>query len=77
MGEGVGDCAERGRGRAISASPLWTLQHLRLGPDQMLRRRLPTAKRTMIRAGDIKFWLDETGAIRERLSVGKGDLMFC
>jgi hypothetical protein len=42
-------------GAPMSASPLWTLQHLRFRPDQMLRRLTPTAERTMTRAGDRKF----------------------
>jgi hypothetical protein len=41
-------------GAPLSASPLWTLQHLRFRPDQMLRRLTPTAERTMTRAGDAK-----------------------
>jgi hypothetical protein len=35
----------------MSANPLWTLQHPRFRPDQMLRRLTPTAERTMTRAG--------------------------
>lgn len=38
-------------GAQTSASPLWTLQHQRFRPDQMLRRLTPTAERTMTRAG--------------------------
>jgi hypothetical protein len=49
----------------MSVSPLSTLQRLRFRPDQMLRRRSPTAKSTLTRAGDTS-WLEKRGAIRER-----------
>jgi hypothetical protein len=55
----------------INVSPLWTLQCLSSGPDQMLRQRALTAKRTMTRAGDVN-GLDEGAAIRERPSGCKG-----
>ena len=45
--------ARRAGGRVINASPLWTLQCLSSGPDQMLRQLALTAKRTMTRAGDV------------------------
>jgi hypothetical protein len=51
--------ARRGDGRVINVSPLWTLQCLSSGPDQMLRQPALTAKRTMTRAGDIKAALTE------------------
>ena len=55
----------------INVSPLWTLQCLSSGPDQMLRQRALTAKRTMTRAGDVN-GLDEGAAIRERPPSCKG-----
>jgi len=59
--------ARRGDGRVINVSPLWTLQCLSSGPDQMLRQPTLTAKRTMTRAGDVNDGLDRGAAIRERL----------
>jgi hypothetical protein len=50
----------------INVSPLWTLQCLSSGPDQMLRQPTLTAKRTMTRAGDVNGDLDTGAAIRER-----------
>ena len=50
--------ARRGDGRVINVSPLWTLQCLSSGPDQMLRQPTLTAKRTMTRAGDVNDGLD-------------------
>jgi hypothetical protein len=50
----------------INVSPLWSLQCLSSGPDQMLRQPALTAKRTMTRAGDVNSSLDGAGAIRER-----------
>ena len=50
----------------INVSPLWTLQCLSSGPDQMLRQPALTAKRTMTRAGDLNGSLDRGAAIRER-----------
>ena len=58
--------ARRGDGRVINVSPLWTLQCLSSGPDQMLRQPTLTAKRTMTRAGDVNRDLDRRAAIRER-----------
>ncbi len=58
--------ARRGDGRVINVSPLWTLQCLSSGPDQMLRQPALTAKRTMTRAGDVNDALDREAAIRER-----------
>ena len=58
--------ARRGDGRVINVSPLWTLQCLSSGPDQMLRQPTLTAKRTMTRAGDVNGSLDRGAAIRER-----------
>jgi len=58
--------ARRGDGRVINVSPLWTLQCLSSGPDQMLRQPTLTAKRTMTRAGDVNDGLDRGAAIRER-----------
>ena len=58
--------ARRGDGRVINVSPLWTLQCLSSGPDQMLRQPTLTAKRTMTRAGDVNGGLDRGAAIRER-----------
>ena len=49
----------------INVSPLWTLQCLSSGPDQMLRQPALTAKRTMTRAGDVNRDLDRRAAIRE------------
>jgi hypothetical protein len=57
--------ARRGDGRVINVSPLWTLQCLSSGPDQMLRQLALTAKRTMTRAGDVNGGLDRGAAIRE------------
>jgi hypothetical protein len=54
----------------INVSPLWTLQCLSSGPDQLLRQRALTAKRTMTRAGDVN-GLDEGAAIREPAAVRK------
>ena len=59
--------ARRGDGRVINVSPLWTLQCLSSGPDQMLRQPALTAKRTMTRAGDVNDGLDRGAAIREHL----------
>ena len=59
--------ARRADGRVINVSPLWTLQCLSSGPDQMLRQPALTAKRTMTRAGDVNRDLDRRAAIRERL----------
>jgi hypothetical protein len=58
--------ARRAGGRVINVSPLWTLQCLSSGPDQMLRQLALTAKRTMTRAGDVNGGLDRGAAIRER-----------
>ena len=58
--------ARRGDGRVINVSPLWTLQCLSSGPDQMLRQPTLTAKRTMTRAGYVNSGLDGGAAIRER-----------
>jgi hypothetical protein len=64
--------ARRGDGRVINVSPLWTLQCLSSGPDQMLRQPTLTAKRTMTRAGDVNDGLDRGAAIRERSPRDKG-----
>ena len=58
--------ARRADGHVINVSPLWTLQCLSSGPDQMLRQPTLTAKRTMTRAGDVNDGLDRGAAIRER-----------
>jgi hypothetical protein len=63
--------ARRGDGRVINVSPLWTLQCLSSGPDQMLRQLALTAKRTMTRAGDVNSGLDVSAAIRERLLTAR------
>jgi hypothetical protein len=63
--------ARRGDGRVINVSPLWTLQCLSSGPDQMLRQPALTAKRTMTRAGDVNDGLDRGAAIRERLLIAR------
>jgi len=55
----------------INVSPLWTLQCLSSGPDQMLRQPTLTAKRTMTRAGDVNDGLDRGAAIRERLLTAR------
>ena len=62
--------ARRGDGRVINVSPLWTLQCLSSGPDQMLRQPTLTAKRTMTRAGDVNRDLDGGAAIREPAAIG-------
>jgi len=67
--------ARRGDGRVINVSPLWTLQCLSSGPDQMLRQPTLTAKRTMTRAGDVNSGLDGGSAIRERPPPRKGILV--
>src|SRR3954452_6404602 len=64
QGEGAGNCAA-GRWARVNVSPLWTLQCLSSGPDQMLRQPTLTAKRTMTRAGDVNGGLDRGAAIRE------------
>ena len=69
--------ARRGDGRVINVSPLWTLQCLSSGPDQMLRQPTLTAKRTMTRAGDVNGGLDRGAAIRERPLQGKGKHQEC
>ena len=61
--------AQRVGGRVINVSPLWTLQCLSCGPDQMLRQPALTAKRTMTRAGGVNGGLDRRAAIRERLLI--------
>ena len=65
----------RGRGHVISVSPLWTLQCLSSGPDQMLRQLVLTAERTVTRAGDMMATLDGGAAIRERPPPRKGILV--
>src|SRR6185503_19652815 len=57
--------ARRADGHVINVSPLWTLQCLSSGPNQMLRQPTLTAKRTMTRAGDVNRDLDGGAAIRE------------
>src|SRR3954466_8813131 len=69
--------ARRGDGRVINVSPLWTLQCLSSGPDQMLRQPTLTAKSTMTRAGDVNDGLDRGAAIRERPLQGKGKHQEC
>jgi len=72
QGEGAGNCAA-GRWARVNASPLWTLQCLSSGPDQMLRQPALTAKRTMTRAGDLNGGIDAGGAIREPPPICKND----
>ena len=63
--------ARRGDGRVINVSPLWTLQCLSSGPDQMLRQPPLTAERTMTRTGDLNGGIDGEGAIREPAALRK------
>jgi len=63
--------ARRADGHVINVSPLWTLQCLSSGPNQMLRQPTLTAKRTMTRAGDVNRDLDGGAAIREPAAIRK------